>query len=74
MFGRKHYITSKEAAAMIGVKPSTLRVWRATGKGPAFIHYNGNTVYYEKSEVQRWINKRTKGLTRSISNKAKEQS
>ena len=38
----------------LGVKLSTLREWRQTGKGPKYIKLN-RLVRYKKADVDRWI-------------------
>lgn len=49
-------LTSREAAAMIGIAPATLRSWRHRGKGPAFKQLTaGGQVAYEPEVVELWI-------------------
>jgi hypothetical protein len=42
-----------EAAADLGVKPSTLAAWRSTGKGPDYWKW-GREVYYSQSTNASW--------------------
>lgn len=30
-------LTNEEAAALLGIKPNTLEIWRTKGKGPEFV-------------------------------------
>jgi hypothetical protein len=46
-------ITEAEAAAMIGVRPHTLAVWRSTGRYDlSFFKPTPRTVLYERREVE----------------------
>ncbi len=49
------YISAKEAAAILGVSPETLRYWRYTGKYkdmlPPFMHIS-RQIFYKKADVQ----------------------
>ena len=51
-------ITSKRAAAALGVKLQTLRAWRMTGKGPRYVRLGDNRlgrVAYRPEDVAAWI-------------------
>lgn len=55
-------LTTKQAAAYLGVSESTLRRWRADGNGPRAIVYEpGRAVRYELWELERYISE-SKGL------------
>lgn len=67
-------LSSAQAAAMLGIKPTTLEIWRCQGKGPRFVKL-GNAkqapVVYSREEVQRWMEERTFASTSGYSaNKA----
>lgn len=51
-------LSNDEAAALIGIKPSTLKFWRHYGKGPVFCKLGeakqSGVVYYE-ADVLAWI-------------------
>ena len=51
------YLTTKAAAAMLGLGVSTLELWRAKGKGPAFVKLPGagGAVRYARQELDAWI-------------------
>lgn len=46
-------LTTKEAAARLGLAEHTLAVWRIYGKGPRFIKA-GRAVRYDPAEVERF--------------------
>lgn len=47
-------LSEDELAAMIDVKPHTLAVWRAEGKGPDYTRL-GKSVFYRRDDVHAWI-------------------
>ncbi|WP_041645526.1 helix-turn-helix transcriptional regulator [Aromatoleum aromaticum] len=47
-------LTNDETAALIGISPETLPVWRVKGKGPAFRKI-GRLVRYSEAEVLAWL-------------------
>jgi len=51
------YLTTKQAAATIGIGASTLELWRAKGKGPGFVKLPGagGAVRYARSELDAWL-------------------
>ncbi len=55
-------LNTVEAAELLGIKPSTLRIWRTQSKGP---HYQkvGGLVYYKPENVQRWLEAQTRVST-----------
>lgn len=54
-------LSSDAAAAMIGISPTTLRIWRCTGKGPKFTKLGeakqAGVVYFE-ADIQAWLAER----------------
>jgi predicted site-specific integrase-resolvase len=46
--------TQEEAARIIGVKPTTLSMWRHKGKGPIYIKV-GRSCFYRESDIERWL-------------------
>jgi len=54
-------LDSIAAAAMIGIAPSTLRIWRCTGKGPKFTKLGdakqAGVVYFE-ADILAWLQER----------------
>jgi len=66
-------LSSAQAAAMIGVRPTTLEIWRCKGKGPSFRKLGTAKqapVIYARSEVEAWLNERTFTSTSAYSVKA----
>lgn len=55
------YLPVKLAAAYLCVNKTTLDQWRHRGSGPKFYKPGGRNVYYEKAELDRWINKHKAG-------------
>src|SRR5438552_112947 len=55
-------LSSAQVAAMLGIKPTTLEIWRHKGKGPRFVKLGPAKqagVVYSRSEVQHWMQERT---------------
>jgi hypothetical protein len=46
--------TQEEAAAIIGVKPTTLATWRHYGKGPTYLKI-GRSCFYRESDIEMWL-------------------
>jgi predicted site-specific integrase-resolvase len=46
--------TQAQLAALLNVKPNTLREWRRLGKGPAYIRIQKG-VFYRKADVENWL-------------------
>lgn len=51
----KTFYTTAEAADMIGVSVSTMRRWRATGDGPAWVTFGPRTIRYQAGDLLRWM-------------------
>jgi hypothetical protein len=54
-------VSSNEAAAMLGLKPISLRIWRLKGKGPRFYKLHSSKqapVHYSRAEIQSWLAER----------------
>lgn len=51
-------LTNSEAAAMLGLKPTTLEIWRTRGKGPKFIKLGGSKqapIRYSETVIIAWL-------------------
>ncbi len=50
-------LSSSHAAALLGIQPQTLRKWRVTGRGPAFVRFGGpmGRAAYRRATVTEWI-------------------
>lgn len=51
------------AAEYLGIKPSTLEVWRSTGRYDLEYEKIGGRVRYRKSKLDRWRAERTRTAT-----------
>lgn len=51
-------VSESQASEIIGMKVSTLRYWRITGEGPAFIKVGGRCVRYKLCDINEWIESR----------------
>lgn len=51
-------LDNEQTAALLGIKPNTLEIWRHKGKGPEFLKL-GDTpqspVRYLRSKVSEWL-------------------
>ena len=55
-------LTSREAAAHLGVQPQTLRKWRVSGKGPTYIRLGNSPrarVAYRLRDLDQWLDARS---------------
>lgn len=52
-----------QAAEMLHHQPSTLQKWRLDRKGPNYIKI-GRKIFYEPSEIEKFIRSRRVNLTR----------
>lgn len=48
------WLSTRQAAAYLGFKETTLEVWRSTGGGPAFYRIAGRTVRYHQNDLDAW--------------------
>ena len=56
------YLTTREAAEMLGLAPHTLRCWRHRGRGPQFIRLGDSQkarAVYAKAAIERWLAERS---------------
>lgn len=51
---RAPFLDTNEAAAILGLKASTLRVWRCSGKGPSYYKVGG-AIRYKEDEIETWM-------------------
>ena len=52
----KGYLNQREAAAVIGMSPTTLATWRSRGTGPVFYRFN-RKVLYKREDLAKWVGK-----------------
>lgn len=62
-------LTTEQAAALLGIRPNTLEIWRCKGKkGPAFVklgNHPSSPIRYQRSSVMAWIEANTHASTSS---------
>lgn len=52
-----HLLNTREAAALLGIAPVTLRIWRTQGRGPRYIKTGDSAqapVGYEVEDIEAW--------------------
>jgi excisionase family DNA binding protein len=56
---QSEYLTTKSAAAALGLGRSTLEGWRTAGKGPKFLKLGG-AVRYARADLDAWLAKNSR--------------
>ena len=59
VFSPGNLLSPTEAAELLGVKVQTLAVWRCSGRHSLPFIKVGNFVKYRRSDLERWLEKRT---------------
>ena len=54
-------VTTAQAAALLGVRPHTLRCWRMRGVGPAYLRFGGprSRALYTRDAIVAWLGEHT---------------
>ena len=55
-------LTNEKAAALLGIKPKTLEIWRSKGKSPPFLKFGTAKqapVRYQRAAVREWLTHQT---------------
>ena len=63
-------LDNEQTAALLGIKPNTLAIWRLKGKGPCFVKLgtaNQSPVRYQRTEVIRWLREQSFASTSAYS-------
>lgn len=55
----KVYLTTEQAAEILGVSPCTLADWRWKRKGPPWVPLSRKCVRYEQAALEKWMESRT---------------
>ena len=62
MNSQEDLLDNEQTAALLGIKPNTLEIWRCRGKGPEFVKM-GDTpqapVRYRRSALLDWLARRS---------------
>lgn len=48
-----HLLTTHQAAAVLGLQPSTLKKWRLLGIGPKYIRVGPKSIRYRLSDLKK---------------------
>lgn len=68
------FLTSKQTATLLGIKPNTLEVWRVKGRGPQFIKCGSSRnsiIRYPKSAITAFAQHQLYASTSAYSATAK---
>lgn len=57
---RPALLTQEQAAAVLGVKPATLQIWRVTGRYALPYVKSGRLVRYREADVLAFLERRTR--------------
>lgn len=57
------YLTSKQAAAYMGLSPRTVESWRSTEDGPSFVRISNRSIRYERAHLDEWMQRRVRRST-----------
>ena len=55
-------INTVETAELLGLRPTTLELWRVAGRGPSYRKV-GRAVRYVEAEVLQWLASQTRSST-----------
>ena len=62
MGDRRSYLSTREAAALLGLSERTLERYRVTGEGPEYMKF-GRRVRYEQADLDGWADRRRRRST-----------
>jgi hypothetical protein len=68
-------LTNEEAAALLGIKPNTLEIWRTKGKGPEFVklgHTKSAPIRYLRAKIFEWLERQSFSSTSAYAPNAKQ--
>ena len=63
-------LDNEQTAALLGIKPNTLEIWRCTGRGPRFVKLGQSKqapIRYQRTEVASWIEQQSFASTSAYS-------
>jgi excisionase family DNA binding protein len=64
MLRTRGYLRVKEAAALLGVSPNTVRAWGAAGKIPEYRHPANRYRMYKEADLERLNQQIERSVTR----------
>jgi hypothetical protein len=56
-------LTEKQAATLLGFKPSALQAWRLRGDGPPFVKISARAVRYRRRDLETFVEERLRVST-----------
>ena len=62
MLQQRMYLSTPQAAAILGLSPRTLERYRVTGEGPVFAKL-GRLVRYSQADIEQWAARRCRRST-----------
>ena len=62
MLQQRMYLSTPQAAAILGLSPRTLERYRVTGEGPVFAKL-GRLVRYSRADIEKWAARRSRRST-----------
>ena len=66
-------LTTPQAAAMLGLAPNTLEIWRWKGKGPIFRRMGDKAVRYAEEDLLAFIDAGARTSTSQTAEQARSQ-
>jgi len=70
MNNQEDLLDNEQTAALLGIKPNTLEIWRGKSKGPEFVKMGDMPqapVRYQRSVVLEWVKRRSFASTSAYS-------
>jgi predicted DNA-binding transcriptional regulator AlpA len=61
--GSTGLLNEKEAAAVLGLEPATLRNWRVKGQGPRYAQLSRRAIRYSRTDIDEWVASRVRRST-----------
>ena len=60
---KREMLTTQEAAAVLGIRPQTLHLWRSAGREPQppYIKIGGRLVRYRRRDLEAYLDHQTVG-------------
>ncbi|MEM7664564.1 MAG: helix-turn-helix domain-containing protein [Pseudomonadota bacterium] len=70
---RTELLDNEQTAALLGIKPNTLEIWRTKGRGPAFVKMGRakqSRIRYQRSAIDKWLREQSFASTSGYSDAA----
>lgn len=70
MFSQEDLLDNEQTAALLGIKPNTLEIWRGKSKGPEFVKMGDTSqapVRYQRSAIMVWLARQSFASTSAYS-------